>query len=184
MGASPVLEDATADPSNPLMLAESSAIADYLIHKYGNGRLALPPQHPRYADYLYWFHFANGNLQPTVFRRFMTRQFGIPTDDARFKGADERVRTAVGWVDRRLRENEWLAGDEFTAADVMTVWCFTTMRVFEPLDLEGYEGILKWLERCTKREGYRRAMARGDPELDIGELVSVKGPKVHEALGV
>ena len=45
------------------MLAESGAIVDYIIAKYGNGRLTLKPDHPDFADFLYWFHFANGTLQ-------------------------------------------------------------------------------------------------------------------------
>ena len=62
MGAAPVIED------GPLVLAESGAIVEYIIAKHGAGRLALPPDHPGFADYLYWFHFANGNLQPVMGR--------------------------------------------------------------------------------------------------------------------
>ncbi len=49
-----------------LTLAESAACAESIIHTYGNGKLALPPSHKNYADYLYWSHFANGNLQPQI----------------------------------------------------------------------------------------------------------------------
>jgi glutathione S-transferase len=37
----------------PITLAESGAIVEYIIHKYGDRRLALPATHPNYADYLY-----------------------------------------------------------------------------------------------------------------------------------
>ena len=40
------------------------ATVQRIIHKHGGGRLALPPLHKNYADYLYWFHFSNGTLQP------------------------------------------------------------------------------------------------------------------------
>ncbi|CAN5626267.1 hypothetical protein BH11PSE7_BH11PSE7_31480 [soil metagenome] len=39
--------------------------------RFGNGRLALPPEHPGFAEYLYWFHFANGNLQPHLGRNMV-----------------------------------------------------------------------------------------------------------------
>ncbi|PVH94094.1 glutathione S-transferase [Periconia macrospinosa] len=181
MGASPLLEDATDDASNPILLAESGAIAEYIIHKYGNGRLALPPSHPNFADYLYWFHFSNGSLQPGLFRRALTRGMVPSEEDPRFIGNDMRVKGSIAHVnDRLLKTNAYLAGDEFTAADVMMVWCFTTMRKFEPADLTEYEGVLAWLKRCTDREGYRRAMKKGDPDLDIEAGISAKGPPLMD----
>jgi glutathione S-transferase len=173
LGASPVLED-TTDPAHPVTLAESSAIAEYLIQRHGAGRLALPPQHANYPDYLYWFHFANGTLQPGLFRRAMMRG-AVGRQDKRYLGTDARVRTAVAHVNARLENAEWLAGDEFTAADVMTVWCFTTMRVFEPIDLSEYPAILRWLGKVGQRKTYRTAMAKGDPGLDVDVGLSAQG---------
>ena len=69
---------------------------------------------------------------------------------------------ALAMVDKRLGEVEYLAG-EFTAADVMTVFSLTTMRYFMPLDLKPYPNILAYLQRVSRREGYRRAMQKGDP---------------------
>lgn len=176
LGASPVLEDNT-DPSNPITLAESGAIVEYIIHKYGNGRLALDPTHKNFADYLYWFHFSNATLQTAIFRRAILRG-AIPNaaTDPRYLGGVDRVKRALGHMNERLLANEWLAGDEFTAADVMTGWCVTTMRKFEPIDLSEYEGILAWVKRFNKREAYRTAMGKSDPDIDLAETSSVKGP--------
>lgn len=176
MGASPVIEDAT-DKENPILLAESLAIADYLIHKHGNGRLAFPPTHPNYADYLYWFHFSNGNLQPVLFRRALVRSMATGEDDPRYQGANSRALRALKHFENRLAKNEYLAGDEFTAADIMSVWCLTTMRKFESTDLTDYPGIQRWLKSCTDRPAYRIAKKKGDPDLKIEELISVKGPE-------
>ncbi|RYN36700.1 hypothetical protein AA0112_g4516 [Alternaria arborescens] len=178
LGASPVLEDLT-DPSNPIKLAESGAICDYIIHKYGNGRLALAPQDKNFADYLYWLHFANGTLQPGMFRRAMARGM-VGEDDLRFKGNDARVLKALSHIDNRLQNNKWLAGDEFTAAECMTGWCFTTMRTFEPMDLSEYPGILAWLGRIGEREAYRRAMGKSDPDINLDQSLSAKGLPVNE----
>ena len=72
-------------------------------------------------------------------------------------------------------ENAWLAGDEFTAADIMTVFTLTTMRMFYPFDLTGYQGILAYLERVVQREGYRKARAKADPELEL--MIEGKPPR-------
>jgi glutathione S-transferase len=179
LGASPVLEDLT-DAANPIKIAESGAICEYIIQKYANGRLALGPEHKNFADYLYWFHFSNATLQPALFRRAMARGM-VGEEDLRYKGNDARAARAIAHVNDRLQNNTWLAGDEFTAADAMTGWCFTTIRMFEPIDLSGCEGILAWLGRIGERDAYRRAMSKADPELDIEKGLSTKGPQVLDA---
>ena len=100
--------------------------------------------------------------------------------DMRYLGACDRVNRALAHLNDRLLKNDWLAGEEFTAADVMTGWCVTTMRMFAPIDLSAYEGILGWVKRFSGREAYRRAMAKCDPELDLEETTSARGPKVIE----
>ncbi|XP_014558786.1 hypothetical protein COCVIDRAFT_35832 [Bipolaris victoriae FI3] len=179
LGSSPVLEDVT-DPSNPIKIAESGAIADYIIQKYANGRLALGPQHKNFADYLYWFHFANGTLHPTLFRRTSARAM-VGEQDPRYIGVADRTANALQHVNNRLLNNTWLAGEEFTAADIMNAWTFTTMRKFEPIDLSDYQGILAWLKRVGEREAYRRAMGKSDPDLNLEEGLSAKGPPLMEA---
>lgn len=177
IGAAPVLEDFT-DPSNPVVLAESGAICEYIIHKYADGRLALPPSHKNFSDYLYWFHFCNATLLSNVFRRALTRGT-VGEDDPRYQGNNARVIKAVSHLNNRLlTTNAWLAGDDFTAADVMTGFCFTTMRKFEPIDLTEYKGIQAWLKRVGERDAYRRAMAKSDSDLDIEAGLSAKGPEV------
>ncbi len=87
----------------------------------------------------------------------------------------ERFAKILEFVDSRLKENTWLAGEEFTAADIMTVFTFTTMRCFYPFDLSRYRGILGYLERVVKKEGYRKARAKADPELEL--MIEGKPPR-------
>lgn len=96
--------------------------------------------------------------------------------DPRFLGAEGRVKKALSHMNARLLVSPWLAGDEFTAADVMTGWCVTTMRVFEPIDLTEYEGILGWVKRFNEREAYRTALGKSDPDVKLEETSSAKGP--------
>ncbi|KAI8933079.1 hypothetical protein NX059_009722 [Plenodomus lindquistii] len=178
IGASPVLEDLT-DPSNPVKFAESGAICEYIVNKYGNGRLALKPEDKNYADYLYWLHFGNTSLNSTIFRRVMTRNM-VGEEDPRYKDINRRVVNMLQHTDKRLKENKWLAGEEFTAADVMMGWCFFTLRKFEKIDLTPYEGILGWMKRVGERKAYRTAMQKSDPELDIDANLSAQGPPLYE----
>lgn len=69
-------------------------------------------------------------------------------------------------LDDRLAKSEWLAGEEFSVADIMVVFPLTTMRYFSPYSLEGFDNVLKYLERVTGREAYKRAMEKIDPGME------------------
>lgn len=159
IGAAPVIQD------DGLLLAESAAIVDYIIAKHGDGRLRLGPDHPDFAAYLYWFHFANGNLQPVMGRSMMLGRVGLAPDDPLQIAVQGRLDRVMALIEARLNEAEYLAGSEFTAADIMSVFSLTTMRLFQPVDLRPYPNILAYLQRIGARPAYRRAMAKGDPDL-------------------
>lgn len=82
----------------------------------------------------------------------------------------------MGAVDARLAGSRWLAGEGFfSAADVMTAYSLTTQRYFGPaLDLGPYPHVLRWLGDVAARPAYRRAMARGDPDMRL--LLGAEAP--------
>ncbi|WP_431256570.1 glutathione S-transferase family protein [Roseateles chitinivorans] len=158
LGAAPLIED------GDLLLAESAAIVEYLIAKYGGGRLKPGAEHPDFAPFLYWFHFANGNLQPVMLRR-MTLGRALPADHPVLAATQERLDKVMALVEERLGQTPYFAGDEFTAADIMSVFSLTTMRLFLPIDLAPYPNVRAYLQRIGQRPAYQRAMTKGDPDL-------------------
>ena len=161
IGAAPVITD------GDLVLAESGAVVDYIIAKYGKGRLALNAGHPDFAAYLYWFHFANGTLQANMGRNMILNRLNLAADNPILAGTKARVDRAIDLVDARTREAEYLAGSEFTAADIMMGFSLTTMRYFLPYDLARCRNILGYLARIGARPAYRRAMEKGDPGMAL-----------------
>jgi glutathione S-transferase len=159
LGAAPVITD------GELVLAESGAIIDYIIAIYGGGRLALAPAHPDFASYLYWFHFANANLQAQLGRNMILSRLKLAPDEPTMAMTRLRLDRALGLVDARLGSAAYLAGAELTAADIMIVFSLTTMRNFFPLDLTPYSHIRAYLGRIGQREAYQRAMHKGDPDM-------------------
>ncbi|KAL6717048.1 hypothetical protein ACLMJK_004962 [Lecanora helva] len=170
-GTAPIITD------GDITLAESGAVTEYILHKYGDGKLQIPSTagNKEYADYLYWLHFANGTLQPAVMRSFSFKQAKIADDNPMYQSVLGRRAAALKQMDDQLKENEWLAGSKFTAADVMSVVSMTTMRLFVPFGLEEYPNVVRWLDRVGRREGYRRAMEKGEPGLK--PVLGVEAPK-------
>ena len=161
MQAAPVITD------GDLVLAESAAVVEYIIAKYGAGRLTLAPSHPDFANYLYWFHYANGSFQAAIGRAMMVGRLDPPPDNPIAAGLRARLDIAYGMVEARLGVTQFLAGSEFTAADIMTVFSLTTMRYFMPRDITPYPNILAYLKRISQREAYQRAMQKGDPGMEL-----------------
>lgn len=155
--SAPIIQDGN------VTLAESGAIVEYILTKYAKGRLVVSPEAKNYADYLYFLHFTNGTFQPALIRTRLATSTGLPEDNFGVKLARAGMNKSLNILNERLRSNPWLAGDEFTAADIMVVFSLTTMRLFFPYDLEGYDALTAFLQRVGQREGYQRAMAKSDP---------------------
>lgn len=159
LGTAPIITDGDT------VLAESTAIVEYILAKYGNGALTVAPADANFANYLYWFHFANGSFQPSLMRCMVLARAEVPADKPVTQFADARRKQALALVDQQLGKTDYLAGDALTAADIIAVFSLTTMRIFYPYDLSPYPNILAYLQRIGAREAYRRAMKKGDPDL-------------------
>ena len=159
MEAAPVIED------GGLVLAESGAIVEYIIGVHGGGRLAVAPGAPNYADYLYWLHFTNATLQAALGRNMILRRLDVEAANPVAAAMKGRLDRALALVERRLGEAPYLAGAELSAADIMIVFCLTTMRLFTPFDLGPYGNVRAYLQRIGARPAYRRAMEKGDPDM-------------------
>lgn len=158
-GTAPIVED------GDVVLAESNAIVEYILTKYGQGRLTVPPSHPNYPDYLFWLHHANGGLQPAGMFLMAARR-SDKEDDMVTRLMRKRFEASLTAMDQHLGAYSYLGGNEFTAADIMPFFTLTTMRVFLPISLAEYPNIVSYLQRVGQRESYRRAMEKGDPGLE------------------
>lgn len=160
MGIAPVITD------GDLVLGESGAIVEYILAKYGPGGLTRGPADPDFAPYLYWLHFANGTLQPMMGRDLLLHRLAVPADQPVASATRARLARVLSQVEERCTQAPYLAGADFSAADIMTVFSLTTMRSFCPVELAPYPQIGAYLQqRIGVRAAYRRAMKKGDPEM-------------------
>jgi glutathione S-transferase len=97
----------------------------------------------------------------------MLNRLKLADDDPVLAVAKARLDRAFDLVESRCGEAEYLAGNAFTAADVMMVFSLTTMRYFQPYDLARCPNIVRYLAGIGARPAYRRAMAKGDPGMTL-----------------
>jgi len=165
-GTAPVITD------GDLVLGESGAIIEYIIAKHGGGRLAVTADSPDFADYLFWFHFANASMLPRTMMVLILSMAGAAQSasdagDPRTSAMAARSDQAFAMVEERLGAAPYFAGGDFTAADIMMAFSLTTMRLFAPRDLTPYPNIQAYLQRIGERPAYRRAMMKADPDLPL-----------------
>ncbi len=151
IGTAPIITD------GDFALGESGAIVEYICRRHAGGRLILGPDHPDFADYLFWFHFANGSLVPAFMVEYITQH---TPDSAGTTRSQTRSDRAMALVESRLGEASFFAGEEFTAADIMMCMIrFAAMR-----DLTKFPNIRAYLQRVAVRPACQRAMARAEPD--------------------
>jgi glutathione S-transferase len=145
------------------VLIESGAIFEYVMARYGDGGLVPATDDPDWPDYVQWLHFAEGSaMLPILLDHFQAAGLaGPPGESALAEMARSGMDQLYVYVESVLSERTWLAGDRFTAADVMMGW------VVEVVDQRGeigpYPGMQRYVEAMRARPAYQRAHKRGAP---------------------
>ena len=159
LGKAPIIRDGDT------VLAESGAIVEYLVSRHAQGRLTVRPSAPEYARYLYWMHFAEGSLMTLMIVALVLSRMPDGRTSPTGARVQARLQNMLSFVDGELAAAPWFAGADFTAADVMMTFAFTTMRYFLEYDLSPYPRILAYLARVEARPAYRKAMELAGPKV-------------------
>lgn len=132
---------------------ESGAILVYLAEK--SGRLLPHESHAR-MEVLQWLFFQVGSIGPMLGQLWhfidLTRE--IPYALERYRKETLRL---YGVVDRRLGETRFIAGDEYTIADIAN---WTWLRVFKSLgiDIETFPNVQRWIEDVAERPAVKKGI--------------------------
>jgi glutathione S-transferase len=159
LGKSPIIRDGDT------VLIESGAIVEYIVNRYGNGRLSVPPNAPGYARYLQWMHFAEGSAMTQLIVHMFMGGFVPGIDQSLPFVASIKGRTAqlLKFIDGELNDRPHFTGPEFTAADIMMAYCFGMVRGYLRMDISQYPNIATYLARIEQRPAHRKAMAIANP---------------------
>lgn len=162
LGKSPVIED------GEVTLAESGAIVEYLVQRYGEGRLRPEPGSPDAVRYLYWMHYAEGSLMPPLLLKLVFERIGRARMPFFAKPVARAIaeRTLRGFVlpqlqrhmdfvEGELGRSTWLAGEALTAADIQMSFPIEAWEA--RMDLSGRPRLRAFLERVRARDAYQRA---------------------------
>ena len=167
LGKSPVLTD------GDLTLAESGAIIEYLVERYGDGCFAPAKELPAYLRYRYWLHYAEGSLMSPlllklVFDKIETSPmpfFVKPiakaiSGQAKSSFIMPQINTHLDYLEAELGKGDWFVGDDFTAADVQLSFPIEAAAARGGLNASRPR-LMDFLQRIHARPAYQRAVERG-----------------------
>lgn len=167
LGKSPVIRD------GGITLAETGAIVEYLVERYGAGRLIPAPQTPERLRYTYWLHYAEGSAMPPlllklVFDRLERGPLPLvvrPIARAIARRAkstfiEPQIALHLDYLEAEIGKSSWFAGSEFSAADIQMSFPLEAAAARGGLDASR-PGLMNFLERIHARPAYARALQRG-----------------------
>lgn len=174
LGKSPIVTDGAQT------LAESGAIVEYLVERYGSGSNLVPPAGtPERLRYTYWLHFAEGSgMPPLVMKLVFNRVEAAPMPffvrplakaiarKVKSTYIEPTLKAQFDYMESELARAAWFAGHTFSAADVQMG--FVVEAAAARGGLAGtHPRLVAWLERIHARPAYRRAIERGG-EFSLG----------------
>jgi len=152
LGKSPVVRD------GDLVLIESGAILEYVVRKYGKGRLAPAESSPDWPRYLQLVHYAEGSAMLPVMLKLYLSRLGDAAAPLAPRVTSE-IENHFGWLDGLLAHGEFFVGKELSAADVNLSFPIQAARLLHGLDK--FPNLAGFLERMHARPAYKRALERG-----------------------
>jgi len=158
-GTAPIITD------GDLVMAESTAIVEYISQRYGGGALSVPVDDPDYPHYLYWMQF-NNNLQTTLFIKMAVQSTGVEpgTDNLMMTTTQRREDGMYRVLEERLGESDYLGGPRFSCADIMSVFNLTSLAMLGAREIDDSLPKTKvYVERVTARPAYQKAMEIAGP---------------------
>jgi glutathione S-transferase len=153
MGRVPALQDGDT------IIYESGAIVEYVLARYGGGRMAPPVASPEFPRYLQWLHYAEGMIMPPV-NTIVVETILLPPERRNQGNVDRAVKLLSRMLDAvevGLEGRDYLAG-EFSGADIMTGHA-CTVAVRLGADISSKPNVAAYIKRLNERPALRKAWA-------------------------
>jgi len=152
LGKSPVITD------DGRTIAESGAIVEYVLDRYGNGRLRPKPGTDDVWKYVQWMHFAEGSAMFPLTLALYARFLGDAAAPLQFR-IDSEIENHLSYMEHALGDRPFFVGDDLTGADIMLLF---------PLQAAGarlapFPRLVAYRDRMQARPAWQHGLERGGP---------------------
>ncbi len=146
---------ALVDKGAGVTVFESAAVLQYLADKTGK---LLPASGPARYTTLEWVAFNVAGPGPMFgqlgfFSKFAKEK--VPMAIERYTKEAERL---LKVLDTQLAATKYLAGNDFTIADIINFTWANAGRTFLGMDYAPYPNLVRWLDELAARPAFKKAM--------------------------
>ncbi len=151
LGKSPVITDGKHT------IAESGAIIEYILDKYGNGKLRPDPKSEDHFKYIEWMHYAEGSAMLPMLMLMYTNMLGDAAAPLKPR-IDSEIANHLSYISGALKGKKFLVGPHLTGADIQITFV---------LEAGAASGVVKdpvltgYLAEMHARHAYKKAIEKG-----------------------
>jgi glutathione S-transferase len=152
LGKSPVITDGTRT------IIESGAIIDYIIRRYGKGRLQPSPETPEYDEYVQWLHYAEGSAMLPLMLNLYVGRLGDAGAPLRPR-IESEIANHLGYINGALAGRQFLVGNALSGADIQMSFVGEVAGAFGKR--AAYANLDGWIKRLHQLPAYKKALEKG-----------------------
>lgn len=153
-------------------IAETGAIFDYILEKYGEGRLEPLKNSNQRNDFIYWRNFSEATLIPYLVTKLIFNNIACKSPffvrplisyvfrQTNQKYLDPNIFAALDMIEKHLANNLWFGGEQFTVADVLLSFSLEAVSG-RMITTSTHPKITDFVERIKKRSAYKVAIEKG-----------------------
>lgn len=152
-GKYPTIED------GDVVMCESGAIVEYILERYGEGRLAPAPGSEGRPAFLQWLHYAESTAFPPLgVVVWLSRDRETVDGDSLQEAARSRAASALAFPEQEFGGGPYLLGDEFSAADIMMGFTLVAAASLGLLD-DRFPALKAYVARLAARPALRKLLS-------------------------
>ena len=152
LGKSPVITDGDKT------IAESGAIVEYVLERYGNGRMRPKPGTDDHWKYVEWMHFAEGSAMLPLLMALYSTLLGDAASPLQPR-IDSEIANHLSYMEAALGDRQFFVGNELTGADIQMLFILEAAGS----RLAPYPRLVAYRDRMHARPAYQRGIEKGGP---------------------
>jgi GST-like protein len=150
----PAMVDQRGPGGKPFALAESGAMLFYLASKTGK---FLPADVRERWEVMQWVMFQMGHIGPMLGQAHHFLQYAPEKIEYAMNRYRNEAKRLYRVVDKQVEENEWIAGSEYTIAD-MSIMPWLRFPERQGVNIEEYPNLKEWRDRIAARPAVKKAL--------------------------
>ena len=138
----------------PYAMFESGALLIYLAEK--TGRL-LPEDTVKRHDVMQWLMFQMASVGPMLGQAHHFNRYAPEKIEYAVKRYESEANRIYGVMDRRLADHKFLAGNDYSIADIAT-WPWLRSAETQGVNIDDYPNVRRWFEMIGDRDNVKAGL--------------------------